>query len=497
MNNLISFLLILFSCCTPCRAVHYYFSTTDGNDTYTATEAQDPSTPWQTLDKFNEIFPGLNPGDCVYFKRGDVFSGSMIIDNSGTATSPILISAYGEGERPVISGFYTITQWTPLGDGKYESDSIDIDDKVNMVVINDLNHRMGRFPNANAENGGYLTFESHGANFIVDQELPSAPQWTDAELVIRNERWILDRAPIIAHNADSIYFDPAELDYAPTDGFGYFIQHDEKTLDLFGEWYFNPLTKKLIVDFDDANPNEQTVKATVIGTLINLQGSHIVFDDLKITGANQFGIFNAFNTINNVKVLNCEISYSGQDCIFNATGSHFQVENCNIYAANNCGINLSNASFYSKVRNNSISNIGMHAGMGKGGDGTYMAFINQGKGLLAEYNSIINTGYTAINFGGDSSIIKHNLIDSFCLVKDDGGGIYSFLLTNDIITQGQKIIGNIVLNGIGAPEGTNAPFYRGVEGIYLDINVNNIEVIENTIAFGENAGIFILMQVIL
>src|SRR5438270_12358505 len=79
------------------NATNYYFSTADGDDSRSFSEAQDPSTPWQSIDKLNSIFSSLQPGDQVLFKRGDIFNGSIVTRSSGTSSSPIVLSSYGSG----------------------------------------------------------------------------------------------------------------------------------------------------------------------------------------------------------------------------------------------------------------------------------------------------------------------------------------------------------------------------------------------------------------
>src|SRR6266542_3682187 len=92
----------------------YYFSSSQGNDSRTATQAQNPNTPWKTLNKLNSFFSNLKPGDSVLFKRGDTFYGSITINVSGTPSLPIVLGAYGAGAKPIISGFTTISSWTNL-----------------------------------------------------------------------------------------------------------------------------------------------------------------------------------------------------------------------------------------------------------------------------------------------------------------------------------------------------------------------------------------------
>src|SRR3712207_2151102 len=135
----------------------YYFSSSSGNDSYTSAQAQNPNTPWKTLSKLNTFFGLLNAGDTVRFKRGDVFTGSIIATKSGAPFAPIVFSAYGSGNTPEISGFTQLGSWTLKGNGIYES-------PVNTVVgnnllINGAQQPLGRYPNK-----GYLSYESHNGN---------------------------------------------------------------------------------------------------------------------------------------------------------------------------------------------------------------------------------------------------------------------------------------------------------------------------------------------
>src|SRR3954464_16094178 len=103
------------------NATNYYFSTSDGDDSRSSSQAQNSSTPWKSIDKLNSFFKNLQPGDRVLFKRGDTFYGSIITAQSGISSAPIVLSDYGTGTKPVITGLTSVTDWTNLGNGIYES----------------------------------------------------------------------------------------------------------------------------------------------------------------------------------------------------------------------------------------------------------------------------------------------------------------------------------------------------------------------------------------
>jgi parallel beta-helix repeat protein len=138
------------------------------------------------------------------------------------------------------------------------------------------------------------------------------------------------------------------------------------------------------------------------------------------------------------------------------------------------------------IRYNTIKNTALIEGMGNSGTGTYEAITSFGTNGLIEFNKIDSTGYNGIYFGGNYSVVKNNLITNFCLTKDDGAGIYVGDWSPWV---GKKIIGNIILNGKGAPKGTDRPDYLPAEGIYVDDRTANAAIFGNTIANCADAGI--------
>lgn len=75
----------------------YYFDSVSGND---SANGLTPETAWKTLSKFNGRT--FQPGETVRFKRGGVWDGGAIINESGTSGQRITISDYGTGTKPIF-----------------------------------------------------------------------------------------------------------------------------------------------------------------------------------------------------------------------------------------------------------------------------------------------------------------------------------------------------------------------------------------------------------
>ena len=289
---------------------NFYFSTISGDDSRSTTQAQSPSTPWKTISKLNSFFGSLLPGDSILFKRGEVFYGSIVVNKSGTASLPIVIGAYGSGVKPVITGFTTLTSWTSIGNGVYQSEVTTCKATLNMVTVNGKNTPIGRYPNS-----GFLTFESHSGNTsITDNQLTGTPNWTGAEVVIRKNPFTLGRNVISNHNANTIIYSNGGTT-SVKDNFGYFIQNDPKTLDILGEWYLDRTSKRLMVFFGSANPSLYSIRASTIDTLIfSSNKSYVLITNLNFEGANAGTFY--ISGGQNISVLSCEINFSGAYGVF-------------------------------------------------------------------------------------------------------------------------------------------------------------------------------------
>jgi hypothetical protein len=89
------FLSLALSFCAQTQNT-YYFSSSKGNDTNNGSE----TSPFQTISKLNSL--SLSPGDKILFKRGDIFTGQIVVSYSGAIDAPIVYDSYGAGDLPIL-----------------------------------------------------------------------------------------------------------------------------------------------------------------------------------------------------------------------------------------------------------------------------------------------------------------------------------------------------------------------------------------------------------
>lgn len=427
--------------------------------------------------------------DQLLFKCGETFYTSFTINQSGTSGHPIIIGKWGTGSNPIITGFTTVSSWTNLGSNIWEStNSVSTLSTCNMVTVNGINTAMGRYPNADAANGGYLTFQSHvGHTSITTNGLTGNPNWTGAEVVVRTSSWTVDKTVIASQSGGTLNY--LELSgYVPTDGYGFFIQKDIRTLDVQNEWYYNPSTKKIRI-YSTSQPTG--VKLSTIETLLTINGDYITVNGIDFSGANKHVIYNALAAVDHVTIQNCNISFVGQSAI-TTKGSYLNILNNTITNSNDHGIDLSHTANV-VFRGNTITDMGNYLGMGLDGNGTrYAVTFYNTDDILIEFNTVKNISYKGIDFYGNRITVKNNYVDNFGYALDDGGGIYTFTGTDTPMTN-ILIQDNIVLNGVGAKEGSTFSYGQAL-GIYFDNGSTNIEMSGNTVAYsclyGANLAIY-------
>ncbi len=461
------------------KAANYYFAA-NGNDSYTSVQAKNKATPWQTIGKLNSYFTNILPGDSILFRCGDTFSGTISITKSGTAANPIIIGSYGTGNKPVFSGLAPTSGWINLGGGIFQGNCPLAAPMVNIVVSNGISQPLGRYPNFDATNSGYLNIDSHLAGTqITSSALNTAINWAGAEVVIRKNHWTIDRGIISSNTATVINYTGASS-YQPLNNFGFFIQNHPATLDEVGEWYYNPASKKVNLFFGASMPGGVNVQVGSLDSIINITNkSYIVISGLAFNGANNFAI--QLLNANYVTIKNCNITQSGINGINASNATYLTIQNDTISGSNNSAILLNGA--HNTISNNTIYNNGLLPGMGARPNPSYSAVYISGVANTVANNDIENAGYDGICHSGDSVLIKNNFVTNFTQIEDDGGGIYAWGgKDTTVLNHGRQVLGNIVLNGNAATNGTSGTFLGCSVGIYTDDNSSGMTISGNTVS---------------
>jgi len=92
------------------------------------------------------------PGDSILFRCGDTFRGNIILNQSGNSSNRIVISSYGSGNKPIISGAEQISTWTFNGtywQANYSS-------SISNFFVDGIEQTLARYPN----NHQYLNYDS-------------------------------------------------------------------------------------------------------------------------------------------------------------------------------------------------------------------------------------------------------------------------------------------------------------------------------------------------
>ncbi|WP_461071835.1 NPCBM/NEW2 domain-containing protein [Spirosoma horti] len=460
-----------------------YYVANSGNE---ANNGRSDGSPFQTIAKINSL--SLQPGDAILFRRGDTFRGTLSIRQSGTSSNPIVVDAYGSGNKPILAGSVPVSNWNNIGNNVWQADCPSCGSRVTGLYRNGTVLPLGRYPNLSDANKGYLTVQSHGGKTQLTSQQGLSQNWTGGEAVLRPTQWILDRATITQQNGNTLSLNNSSS-YDLADGWGFFIQNHPATLDQVGEWYYDSSSKKIRLFDNQNNPNSQLITATAFNEGINLTNvSGITVRNVKITETLSTGL--AVNGGSNFVFSGNDITNSGEDGItIIGSGNNVVAENNLFEDANSSGLYIGPYQNFT-FRGNTLRRIGLIPGRGKSGDGTYSALQALcTSNTLIENNVVDNVGYNGIAVVTNATV-RYNQVSNFCLTKSDGGGIYSWNGARSNVGD-LHIVSNIVYNGIGAPEGTPGGAYSGANGIFLDDCSQNVEVASNTSFGSRGMGIFL------
>jgi parallel beta-helix repeat protein len=475
--------------CIKASATNYYFSNSTGLDSRNSTEAQNSTTPWQTLSKLQTVWLAgtFAPGDSILFKRGETFYGTIAIGESGTEVLPIVVGAWGTGADPVFTGLVSLS-WSNYETNKWRSQALSGVGLIDVVVKDNAPLPFGRYPQGNLLFIDAVTSVGPTAapdtNTITDAALPALNYTGEIVTYVRN--WIISRNEILSTNTSTKVITYIEAsNNTPPVGWGYFIQNDPLTLTYQDAWWYNADLNTIEMYSVGAPTNSYA--STIFNNVTSSSKSYVNFHNIVFEGANKECISLSGGRM--IKFYSCRFRYSGLAGVLSQGNNAMTlIENC--YFNDNLDrgfwFGTGQSADSVTIKNSFFSNTGTIPGMGSWGGGGLSAIdlrqasTSAGGYNFIENNQITNSGYCGVYASGKDLYIRNNYINTFCFIVDDGAGVYISDGYNKSYPN-RIISGNIILNGIATYLGT--PGSAGCHGIYLDQNANNVRCFDNTVAY--------------
>jgi parallel beta-helix repeat protein len=489
MQHFIPTVLTLMLCLASLsvQAQTYYVSSSSGNDSNSGLSA---AQAWKSVSKVNTEMRNIAAGAAIRFKRGETFIGQLnvTVDN-------LTVGAYDAGDAPLIRATRWMgTNWTSRGGNIWEVSLPTTPERVRAVYRGRNSLPLGRHPNlSDPVHKGYYYYESItqvGGNqgkptSITDNNLTglSSEDWTGREFVVRFNRWRLVVDTVASQSGGRLTLkNIPNLGLPKKKDFGYFFQNHIKTLDEQDEWAYDRAAGKIYL-YSTTDPNTQPYSYASEDYAIQLDGANGVrVANLALMGSNQAAL--GINESNNATVDNITVDPSGFFGIHVVGSSGASILNCQISHTNLEGIRVERNSTGARIANNTLEDIAMVAGMGQSDGDGYSGMYILGTDGVIENNTIQRTGYCGIRIDMYSGLVRRNLIEEVCFVKDDGGGIYindnNATTTNKPIIEEniiRKTVGNGAANGSDRPDGIEV-----AEGIYTDVNSYGSTIRYNTVS---------------
>ena len=471
MKKIISLLFNLIA--LQGSATSYYLATS-GNDANSGTSS---ANPWQTIAQLNTV--SFMAGDVIYFKCGDIFRGTILINQGGNSGNPVTFTSFGTGSLPVISGAEPVTGWS-LNSSTYEAN---VSTSVTSFFVNNKEQELARYPNEHH----YLTLDSAQISYLRDASLTSLPSANIAgKICVHTAQWCWEKSVIASFTGDKITF-TSPLTLAALNNYSYFLYDDITHLDTLGEWYYNNLSQVLSYKCS-TNPNGLDCQVSVYSNGIQLGASvsYININNLSFEKQGNSGILIPGSS--NTHILTDHCSFLGQfNHGVNDKGRNNEVSNSTFRDVDGIAVFVNGTGGNCTIHHNIFKNTGQFRNNGIGTQinltAIKCAFVDS---CFIHHNDIDSAGYCGIAADGAHHLIERNIVKNAMLLNNDGAAIKSF---------GSPSMYNIIRNNFisksdGNTEGCNNPNFV-TPAIYFDFNVSHCVVNNNTIYDRTKKGIFL------
>lgn len=480
LNQIFLIVLSLSACLQFANASNYYLSSSSGNDN---NDGMSPARPFKSLEKINSLT--LSATDTVFLKKGDVFFGTLIIQNSGQQDMDIVITAYGKGPLPVIKGAKTLTNYKTVGE-------LSVAREKDSIYAAYLGHNVllpARYPA-----DGMLHFDGGGRNYMIDSELSAKNiDIQDATIRMRIKNWSYENKIITKVHGDTAFFDKNlwrnnHEKYECEKSWGYFLDNKKEFIVNEHDWAYNTDEKAFYIKTHAEDKIEVTTLKS--GAIIKPGVNYVTIKEVAFEKFYSNGILLAKDA-SNINIQNCtlrNIVLVGIESKENTR--NITIANCTLKDIFGQGISVVEGN-HVLIEHNNLKKIGLHSGYGIDGNNGGMGIIITNNEIRTEgytsiahnntirFNKVDSVGNYAIRMDGIQSICEYNIVSNGLLTFNDGALIYCWGMDSSF-TNHNVIQHNLVTKSHGNLTGSPKSQLINV-GIYIDNNVNNVIVRNNTI----------------
>jgi parallel beta-helix repeat protein len=470
----------------------YYVSSSTGSD---SNNGLTKATPFATISKINALSTAgeFGGGDAILFQSTGGWEETLTISNSGTATNPLTIGAYGiNTSKPKIYGSKVITGWTqrkagiPIYATKYSTADI------TQLFIDGDKMKVARYPNI----GYHLITTVVSTSQITMSGMASegADFYLNAKVLVRPLAFSTDIRTVAISTGNTLTLNSAVTGIET--GEGIVLINKLSFLDEAGEWFYDTATDSLYLWKYDSSPVTDTeVRGSILTNGVYMSSkNYVTVKDLDILQQKSNGVF-ITGVCSNIKIQDNTItgpeSYGISAENTSTGGTRLEYSGNTISDCNAGGI-YAYRNDTSIVRDNVVTDIGLFERLGILGttvfDRGFGIYIN-GRGNQITYNRLDSIGYHGIYWNSytgyyGASTISYNLVKNSGVLKSDVGGIY----TGGNSTSGSVISYNIVDGCLGIKTGSKDSRNFG-QGIYLDEPATTITAEYNTLINNSDGGI--------
>jgi parallel beta-helix repeat protein len=477
-----SIIVFLFLVVTHSVGQSSYYLSSIGND---ANDGRSTQSPWKSIPKLNST--KLNPGDAVFFRRGDEFFGQIDVNQSGSQSLPIAFGAYGStGHKPVISGAVHLSGWVAYKGSIYSTTA---PYPVKNLFVDGVQMTLARYPNSGFLNVGMT---NGSTTFSATGSFLPAGYWNGANVRIRTTTFSFETRRVGSYDGNTITLE-SPTTYPIVQGSGFYFDNVFGELTFPGEWYCEEGTNTIyFYPPGGVDPNQLDINASVLDFGINGTASisNLSVNDLVFQYQIQAGVAFGGATTSN-RVLSNEILNQLADGVrIDGVSANVIVDGNIIQQINGRGIFFEN-SRQSTIMNNTVKNVGLVQGYGSSAsNGMCGIIVAGGFNNKIQDNRIDSIGYIGIRPDGANNLVENNVLSNVMLKLADGGGIYCYG-DNSGLTFGTTIRNNIIEKVIGDVVGVSYTTSKSAAGIYLDYGAKAMLIEGNTIVDAASQGIMV------